>query len=118
MSMTLNNTAREEIQPDGYRMHLMLCAGTGCVSSGSYKIRDGLERELARHGLTDEVAVIMTGCNGFCAQGPIIVVQPDEIFYQLLNEKDIPHLVEEYCFKGRPVERLMYTPPDSSIAGQ
>ncbi len=95
-----------------YRMHLMLCAGTGCVSGGSYKIKDALERELAKHKLIDEVAVVMTGCNGFCAQGPVMVVQPDEIFYQFLSEKDIPHLVEEHMLKGRPVEKLMFTPPD------
>jgi NADH:ubiquinone oxidoreductase subunit F (NADH-binding)/(2Fe-2S) ferredoxin/Pyruvate/2-oxoacid:ferredoxin oxidoreductase delta subunit len=102
---------RKGKRPDGHRMHLMLCAGTGCVSSGSYKIKEALERELGKHGLSDEVAVVMTGCNGFCAQGPVMVVQPDEIFYQLLNEKDIPQLVEEHMLKGRPVERLMYTPP-------
>jgi NADP-reducing hydrogenase subunit HndC len=96
---------------NGYRMHLMLCAGTGCVSGGSYKIKDALERELAKHRLTDEVAVVMTGCNGFCAQGPVMVVQPDEIFYQRLSEKDVPYLVEEHMLKGRPVERLMYTRP-------
>jgi len=96
---------------DGHRMHLMLCAGTGCVSGGSYKIKDALERELAKHKLTDEVAVVMTGCNGFCAQGPVMVVQPDEIFYQRLNEKDIPYLVEEHMLKGRPVEKFMYTRP-------
>ena len=96
---------------DGYRMHLMLCAGTGCVSGGSYKIKDALEHELDKYKLNDEVTVIMTGCNGFCAQGPVMVVQPDEIFYQRLGEKDIPHLVEEHMLKGRPVKKLMYTPP-------
>jgi NADP-reducing hydrogenase subunit HndC len=94
-----------------FRTHLMLCAGTGCVSSGSFRIKAALERELVRHQLQDEIAVIMTGCNGFCAQGPIMIVQPEGIFYQLLAEKDIPLLVEEHFLKGRPVKRLMYTPP-------
>ena len=107
----LDSKAEIECRPGGYRMHLMLCAGTGCVSSGSYKIKDALERELARHDLINEVVVVMTGCNGFCAQGPVMVVMPDEIFYQRLSEKDIPYLVEEHMLKGRPVERLMYTPP-------
>ncbi|MEA2030484.1 MAG: NADH-quinone oxidoreductase subunit NuoF [candidate division Zixibacteria bacterium] len=92
-------------------MYLMLCGGTGCVSGGSYKIKDALEKELEKHNLTDEVAVVMTGCNGFCAQGPVMVVKPDGIFYQLLKVKDIPHLVEEHMLKGRPVEKLMFTPP-------
>jgi len=105
---------REEM--GGYRMHLMLCAGTGCVSGGSYKIKDALEHELAKYKLRDEVTVVMTGCNGFCAQGPVMVVQPDEIFYQRLSEKDIPHLVEEHMLKGRPVKKLMYTPPAEKTA--
>jgi (2Fe-2S) ferredoxin len=116
MSTTLSKNVEEKSPVgkglDNYRMHLMLCAGTGCVSGGSYKIKEALERELAKHKLTDEVTVVMTGCNGFCAQGPVMVVQPDEIFYQRLSEKDIPHLVEEHMLKGRPVEKLMFTPPD------
>jgi len=97
---------------NGYRMYLMLCGGTGCVSSGSYEIKDALEHELEKYNLSNEVSVIMTGCNGFCAQGPVMVVQPDGIFYQFLKVKDVPHLVEEHMLKGRPVEKLMFTPPD------
>lgn len=93
------------------RTHIMLCAGTGCVSNGSFKIKKALERELKKHDLQDEVIVVLTGCNGFCAQGPIAVVRPDDIFYQLLKENDIAYLVEEHFLKGRPVERLLYTPP-------
>jgi len=94
-----------------YRTHLMLCAGTGCASNGAYRIRAALERELAKQNLQDEVAVVMTGCNGFCAQGPVMTVLPEGIFYQLLTEGDVPHLVEEHFLKGRPVKRLMFTPP-------
>ena len=94
-----------------YRMHLMLCTGTGCVSNRAFRIREVLEDELRKHHLHDEVAVVATGCNGFCAQGPVMVVQPDGVFYQMLTEKAIPHLVEEHFLKGRPVQKLMFTPP-------
>jgi len=94
------------------RTHLMLCAGTGCVSNGSFELRDAIETQLRAHDLQDEVDVVMTGCNGFCAQGPVMVVQPDNVFYQLLSEGDVEDLVEEHFLKGRPVERLMYTPPE------
>lgn len=94
-----------------YRMHCMLCAGTGCVSNKSLRVKEALEKELKRHKLEDEILIVLTGCNGFCAQGPIMVVHPDGIFYQMLTEKDIPHLVEEHFLKGRPVKELMYTPP-------
>jgi NADH:ubiquinone oxidoreductase subunit F (NADH-binding)/(2Fe-2S) ferredoxin len=93
-----------------HRMHLMLCAGTGCVSNKAFKVRDALERQLREHGLQEEISLVMTGCNGFCAVGPVMVVQPGEIFYQLLTEENIPHLVEEHFLKGRPVKELMFTP--------
>jgi (2Fe-2S) ferredoxin len=91
-------------------MHLMLCTGTGCVSNKAFRIRQVLEETLAKHQLQDEIAVVPTGCNGFCAQGPVMVVQPDGIFYQMLTERDIPELVEEHFLKGRPLRRLMFTP--------
>ena len=94
-----------------YRAHLMLCAGTGCVSNNSFKIKEALEKEIKKHGLQDEILVVMTGCNGFCAVGPIMVVKPDGIFYQNLTEEDTPYLVEEHFLKGRPVQKLMYFPP-------
>jgi len=90
----------------------MLCAGTGCVSNRSLEIQTALESELKKYDLQDEIQVVLTGCNGFCSNGPILVVQPDGIFYQMLKVEDIPHLVEEHFLKGRPIEKLMYIPPD------
>ena len=94
-----------------YRTYLMVCAGTGCVANQSMKIKEKLEGEIRKRGLLDEISVVTTGCNGFCAVGPLMVVQPDGIFYQLLKETDIPYLVEEHFIKGRPVKELLYTPP-------
>jgi NADH:ubiquinone oxidoreductase subunit F (NADH-binding)/(2Fe-2S) ferredoxin/Pyruvate/2-oxoacid:ferredoxin oxidoreductase delta subunit len=94
-----------------YRTHLLVCAGTGCVSCGAFAVKEALERELARRGLQDEVLVVATGCNGFCERGPIIMVHPDGIFYERLAVEDVPHLVEEHLVKGRPVRKLMYVPP-------
>jgi len=94
-----------------FRTNVMLCAGTGCVSNKSLVVKEVLEREIKKHNLQDEIQIVLTGCNGFCANGPIVVIQPEGIFYQMLTEKDIPHLVEEHLLKGRPVKELMYTPP-------
>ena len=94
-----------------YRMNLLVCTGTGCVSNGAFEILEAIERELEKHNLQDEIGIVTTGCNGFCANGPIVVVQPDGIFYQKLNVDLVPHLVEEHFLKGRPVPDLMYTPP-------
>lgn len=98
-----------------YRIQLMVCAGTGCVSNHSYEIREALEKEIINHNLQNEAQVVMTGCNGFCGAGPILVVQPDGIFYQMLKTSDAKLLVEEHLLKGRPVKKLLYTPPAEKI---
>jgi len=95
-----------------YRMQVMVCAGTGCVSNRSFEVRNVLLQELERRGLLDQIQVLASDCNGFCGRGPIMVVHPDRIFYQQLSPEDIPHLVQEHFFSGQPVKRLMYTPPD------
>lgn len=94
------------------RLDLLICAGTGCVSNRSFQVRDTLLEEIKKQDLSDEVQVIATGCQGFCAQGPIMIVQPDGIFYQMLTVEDIPGLVEEHFVKGRPVEKFMYVPSE------
>ena len=94
-----------------HRLNLMLCTGTGCVSNKSFDIMTALQDELKKHNLEKEIGIVITGCNGFCAMGPIVVVQPDGIFYQKITLQDVSHLVEEHFLKGRPVEKLMYVPP-------
>lgn len=94
-----------------YRMNLMLCGGTGCIASGSPKVKQALEEELARRGLADEVQVVLTGCNGFCAMGPIMTVFPDGVFYNKLKPEHAPRLVEEHVLKGRIVKELVFEEP-------
>jgi len=91
----------------------MLCGGTGCHSTGTKVFREALEKELERQNLNEEIQVIETGCNGFCAVGPVMLVQPEGIFYQRLKPQDVPHLVEEHFLKGRPVKKLFYVEPAS-----
>jgi NADH:ubiquinone oxidoreductase subunit F (NADH-binding)/(2Fe-2S) ferredoxin/Pyruvate/2-oxoacid:ferredoxin oxidoreductase delta subunit len=95
-----------------YRTHLLVCAGTGCVSCGAFPLREALDKEIARRGLGAEILVVTTGCNGFCERGPIVMVHPEGIFYQRLKVEDVPFLVEEHLIKGRPVQKFMYVPPE------
>jgi len=95
------------------RTHLMLCGGTGCRASASGLFQETLQKELDLRELSDEIKIIETGCNGFCAVGPVMLVQPEGIFYQKLKPKDVPHLVEEHFLKGRPVKKLLYVEPAS-----
>ncbi len=70
-----------------------------------------LEEEVGRRGLAGEVRVVETGCRGFCAMAPVVLIQPDGILYVNVNAGDVPELVEETLIKGRIVERLTYKEP-------
>ena len=99
-----------------FRANLMLCAGTGCVASGTMKVKAALVEELEKRGLENEIKIVLTGCNGYCAEGPVMAVYPDEIFYQKLTVEEIPKLVEEHFLKGRPYEKLMFKEPEKKTA--
>ena len=96
---------------DNFRANLMICGGTGCMAGGGLKVKQALDAELRKKGLEEEINIVITGCNGFCAQGPIMTVYPDGTFYEKLTPEDVPQIVEEHLLKGRPVERLMYKEP-------
>ena len=83
-----------------YRSHVLVCGGTGCTSSGSQRIIDRLEKEIAAQGLSEEVGVVKTGCFGLCALGPIMIVYPEGTFYSMVQEDDIPEIVAEHLLKG------------------
>ena len=90
------------------RSHVLICGGTGCTSSGSVALHDKLADELKAKGLDEEIKIVMTGCFGLCALGPIMIVYPEGTFYSRVTVDDIPEIVEEHLLKGRIVERLVY----------
>ncbi|MBI5241407.1 MAG: SLBB domain-containing protein [Elusimicrobia bacterium] len=92
---------------------LMVCTGTGCVSAKGFSIRDSLKAELKARKLDDRFLVVGTGCNGFCAAGPIIVVQPEGVFYHKVKEADVAAIVSEHLVGGKVVERLLYKDPST-----
>ncbi|MCE1197561.1 MAG: NADH-quinone oxidoreductase subunit NuoF [Marinilabiliales bacterium] len=91
-----------------YKMHLLVCGGTGCKASESEQIKENLLAEVERNGLSGEVQVVMTGCFGFCEKGPIVKVLPDNTFYVQVKPEDAGRIVSEHALKGRPVEDLLY----------
>jgi NADP-reducing hydrogenase subunit HndC len=94
-----------------YRSHVLICTGTGCVSSGAKTIKESLEGELAANDLTEEIKIVETGCHGFCEKGPIMIVYPEGVFYCELQPDDMAEIVEEHLLKGRTVERLLFKEP-------
>ena len=91
-----------------HRSHVLVCGGTGCTSSGSQQIIQTLKDELKKNRLQNEVAVVKTGCHGLCAEGPVMIVYPEAVFYSKVRPEDVEEIVSEHLLKGRIVERLVY----------
>lgn len=98
--------------PD-YPYHLLVCGGTGCHATRSVEVMVRLKAEIEARGLQEKALVIETGCNGFCAQGPVMTVYPGGVFYQYLKPEDAVDIVEKHVLQGIPVERLMYHDPQT-----
>ena len=92
---------------------MAICRGTGCTSSASAEVQQALQEELDEQGLGDQVEVRRTGCFGFCEQGPIMVVYPDETFYTKVKPRDVKKIVAEHIIGGKPVEKVLYHDPAS-----
>ena len=93
------------------RAHVLVCTGTGCVASGSRQVIAKLNEELKAQGLDKEVKVVETGCQGFCEQGPLVIIYPEGTFYTHVHEEDVKEIVSEHLVKGRVVSRLLFKEP-------
>ncbi len=96
-----------------FRMHLLVCGGTGCTASDSLKLVKMLKESIKKHEITNEVEVVVTGCFGFCEKGPILKVYPDNVFYITVKPEDAEEIITEHVIKGRKVERLLYVEPNT-----
>ena len=90
---------------------LTFCGGTGCQASGSLSVVDAVKDVLSKQGLDKRVLVRVTGCQGFCEQGPIMVLEPGNIFYCHLTPDDAHDIVIKTVSNGEVIERLLYTDP-------
>jgi NADP-reducing hydrogenase subunit HndC len=97
-----------------YKMHLLVCGGTGCRASESEQLFHNLKKEIIEKGLENEVQVITTGCFGFCEKGPIVKVMPDNTFYTQVKPEDAIEIIAEHIIKGRKVHRLLYVNPETN----
>ncbi|OYT16643.1 MAG: NADH-quinone oxidoreductase subunit F [Bacteroidetes bacterium 4572_77] len=95
-----------------YKMHMMVCGGTGCRASESDIIVEKMKKELEHRNLEDDVQVVITGCFGFCEKGPIVKMLPDNTFYTQVKPENVTEIIDEHIIKGRKVESLLYTDPN------
>ncbi len=90
---------------------ITVCGGTGCHAYGCLKVAEGFKAEILRQGLEDDVTLRLTGCHGFCERGPIVVIQPEGIFYQRIKMADIPEVVSRTVMQKEVISRLLYVEP-------
>ena len=88
-----------------------ICAGAGCVASGADEVIAAFQKEITDQDLSARVSTKGTGCPGFCEQGPIVVIYPEEICYLQVAAKDVPEIVEQTIKNKQVVERLCYLDP-------
>ncbi|MFH1730945.1 MAG: NADH-ubiquinone oxidoreductase-F iron-sulfur binding region domain-containing protein, partial [Planctomycetota bacterium] len=109
----LRERIRASQDPD--RARIIVCGGTGCRSAGSLNVADALAKELRRRRLKTKVALKLSGCHGFCQQGPVVIMEPHRIFYREVGMKgltrDVRDIVEKTVLGGKPVKRLLYRDP-------
>ncbi|WP_430813668.1 NADH-ubiquinone oxidoreductase-F iron-sulfur binding region domain-containing protein [Carboxylicivirga sp. RSCT41] len=96
-----------------FKNHILVCGGTGCRASQGEEIVQNLGKVLEENSLENEVQVVRTGCFGFCEKGPVVKMVPDNTFYVQVTPEDATEIVAEHLVKGRKVERLLYTDPET-----
>ena len=87
---------------------VLVCCGTGCLANGSAKVAAEFHRLLEGSDHAVEWLVKETGCNGFCENGPLVKIDPDDITYYKVQVKDVPEIVEKTVLGGETVDRLLY----------
>ncbi len=93
------------------RRHIVLCGGTGCLSSHSAEIKAEFERLIAEKNLGDKVTVNQVGCFGFCSQGPFVKIYPEDTLYRMVKIEDVAEIIEKDIEGGEIVDRLLYVDP-------
>ena len=92
-----------------YEKHVLICGGTGCTSSKSVQIKAKMEEAIKAAGIEDKVQVVLTGCFGLCALGPIVIVYPEGTFYSRIEISNVEEIVNEHLVGGNPVKKYLYS---------
>ena len=96
-----------------YRKEVIVCGGTGCMSSGNDKILENLQNKVKELGLENEIRIVKTGCVGFCEKGPIVKIMPDNTFYAEVKPSDVDEIVAKDLIANETVKKLLYKDPDT-----
>ena len=92
---------------------ITVCGGTGCLALGVTNVIAAFEQEIQKQGLDTKVGLRITGCPGFCERGPLVVIEPEHIFYQRVSVEDVSEIISETVLKGNIIDKLLYTDPNT-----
>ena len=101
----------QKIDGSNGKRAILLCGGTGCLSSNSMEIKEKFEKLIADNNMGDKVTVNIVGCFGFCSQGPFVKIFPEDTLYRLVKVDDVEEIFEKDIVNGEIVERLLYVEP-------
>ena len=104
-------------QRDAFTKNIRIC-NTGCQARKSLKVSTALSQEIKARGLADTVAIKETGCHGFCELGPILVIEPENIFYCRVKAEDIPEIISETILGDRIIDRLLWQDTQGSFTSK
>ena len=104
-------TMSDKFSGKGEKRAIVLCGGTGCLSSNSAEIKAKIDALLEEKGLTERVSCNLVGCFGFCSQGPFVKIYPEDTLYRLVQIDDVEEIIEKDIIGGEVVERLLYVDP-------
>jgi NADH:ubiquinone oxidoreductase subunit F (NADH-binding)/(2Fe-2S) ferredoxin/NAD-dependent dihydropyrimidine dehydrogenase PreA subunit len=90
---------------------IVLCGGTGCLSSNSAAITEKFREIIREKNLEEKVTVNQVGCFGFCSQGPFVKIYPEDTLYRLVTMEDGAEIIDTDSGGGQVVERLLYVDP-------
>jgi len=100
-------------QRDPNKPCIIICGGTGCLALGCEKVIATFKQEIRQQRLETKVDVRITGCPGFCERGPLVVIKPQNIFYQRVRVEDVAEIISETVLKGDIIDRLLYIDPNT-----
>jgi NADH-quinone oxidoreductase subunit F len=100
-------------QRDPNQAEIVVCYGTGCLAAGATQVEAAIKQALDEAGVEMKVRPLIktTGCRGFCSRGPLVVIQPEGLFYQKVQPADAAEIIQSTIVENKPVERLLYTDP-------
>jgi NADH-quinone oxidoreductase subunit F len=105
----LQEEIKQQAQTD--KACITICTGTGCLAYGTQKLVDAFTAEIETQQLHDKVALRTSGCHGFCERGPMVVIHPQNIFYERVKLADAPKIIEQTVKNGETIDHLLYKDP-------